>query len=205
MLVNYKSNHIVAAIHNIIRRNLRTPISCKFLLKFTHKLLVAIKQKSPLFLKVKFFPFRGIIRPNRTYETLDPRIKNLVETMNATGQIITVASCEGHGIRSFRPYVYFEATVSVASAINKKLRDDYLLKNGRLHYYWQITGVFNKESSLMFLLESPELNDACNSHLLCLIKFFLFRKKLDKDFLALEALFFEYAKGIGKREEISIN
>lgn len=76
----------------------------------------------------------------------------------------------------------------------------YSLKN-----YWKITGLFNKESSLMFLLESPELDDACNSYLLSFIKIFLFRKKLDKDLLALKNLFFEYAQDIRKHEEISIN
>lgn len=125
--------------------------------------------------------------------------------MNATGQIITVASCEGHGTKSFRPYVYFEATVNVASDINKKLRNDYSLSNGQLHYYWHINGVFNKESSLMFLLESPDLDTACNSHILSFVKFFLFRKKLDKDLLALKNLFVEYAKVTRKREEKSIN
>jgi len=40
MLVNYKLNHIVANIRNTISHNPNTPISCKFLLKFTHNLLV---------------------------------------------------------------------------------------------------------------------------------------------------------------------
>lgn len=125
--------------------------------------------------------------------------------MNATGQIVTIASCQGHGIKSFRPYVYFESTLSVASAINKKLCNEYLLKNHQLHHYWQITGVFNKESSLMFILESPELDSACDSYILSFIKFSLFRKKLDEDLLALKKLFSEYAKDIRKHEEISIN
>lgn len=89
---------------------------------------------------------------------IEPRIKPLVDLMNNTGLIRTVACCEGHGFRSRAPYVYFNSTVEYAQAFERYLRALCWGPDSGLNYDWIITGRFNGECELTFLLHSPALD-----------------------------------------------
>lgn len=87
---------------------------------------------------------------------VEPRIRPLVERMNASGEIQTIASCQGHPAVAVSPYVYFRATIEVASAIEKLLRQSNMRGEQRLSTLWMVDGQFNGEYDLVFTLHSPQ-------------------------------------------------
>lgn len=196
-----KENQLVSHQDNTIKRNSHTPISFKFLLKFTHKLLLAVSFNLAW---LKFFSIQNILCPSKPYDELDPKIKNLVNAMNASSDIKTIASCEGHGIQGFYPYIYFKSSVKTASRITKQLRWNYIKDINCLNHTWILDGKFDQNNELTFLFYSPELNRAAESNFKSLIRFYFFRKKIDQDFHILQKLLFKHTENLRKCKEIPI-
>jgi len=103
-------------------------------------------------------------KKKRPYSEIDFAIAPLVKKMNATGVIRTIASCHGHVCKG-RPYVYFEAPVEIAAAIEQRLRmADYLEESWRSNY-WTIEGCFygdfkgEEKYKIAFVLYSPKHDD----------------------------------------------
>lgn len=96
-----------------------------------------------------------------SYTTIEPGILGLVDAMNATGCIETIASCEGHVSFGRAPYVYFRTTVNMASAIERAIRKSHLTGHGPLDY-WTVVGHFNAEYDLCFRL-SAAMNVSCDA------------------------------------------
>lgn len=124
-------------------------------------------------------------RRRRDYSVIEPKIRPLVEGMNATGVIRTVASCQGHMGLYRSPYVYFKSTVEVAAAIERVLRESSMFDDARLHVSWEVDVLFNEAYELAFSLRSPELEWRSKSFLDVVWYFGLNRKKLDSDLSAL--------------------
>ncbi len=116
---------------------------------------------------------------------IEPKIRPLVEGMNATGVIKTVASCQGH-LGLFRsPYVYFKATVEVAAAIDQVLREAESNDEANTRFGWTVNGMFDADHELTFRLHSPELEWRSRSFLDLAWYFGLNRERLDSDLSAL--------------------
>jgi len=128
----------------------------------------------------------------RRYEEIDPAIKALVDRMNGTGAIRTIASCQGHPIGGYDPYVYFFTEIPVAAAIERHLREIAIRDDPKLHFMWVLEGNFNESYELVFRLYSPKQLDRANSLLNLTPEWFLNRKWLDEDLLSL-ALVIEQA------------
>ncbi|MDO9054236.1 MAG: hypothetical protein Q7U37_09975 [Gallionella sp.] len=126
----------------------------------------------------------------KPYSEIDERIKNLVDTMNATGVITTVASCQGHfgGFVRKPPYVYFKAPVAVAALIEQQLREAAMFDDKRLKAFWLIKGVFDDNYCLTFLLYSPKYEQELTSLVRDAWDCLLNRKNLDADLLNLAAI-----------------
>ena len=125
----------------------------------------------------------------RPYEDIDPAIRPLVDRMNGTGAIRTIASCQGHALQWKAPYVYFHAPVEVATAINRQLRELEYRDDPSLHFFWMITGHFNENHDLVFRLESPQQNKRAGTLLDQMTPVGLMnRRRLDADYLALALL-----------------
>ena len=75
---------------------------------------------------------------------VEPGIRPLVDSMNATGKLRTIGSCEGHktilGVRP--PYVYFKGDLSFAEKFGAELFG-YSITDGKLNYEWSFTGLFH--------------------------------------------------------------
>lgn len=123
----------------------------------------------------------------RLYSEIEPKVKPLVDKMNTTGLIRTVASCQGHGIFGKPPYVYFKAPVSIAASIEQLLREAQVSDDARLQKAWVIEGRFDENYELTFLLHSPEYQEKSHS-LLALAFFWLFRKRIDAELLFLASV-----------------
>jgi hypothetical protein len=84
---------------------------------------------------------------------LEPQIAPLVNAMNASGQIKTLASCHGHW-DGRKPYVYFTCAVALATAFDEILRVGG--ENGLypLNFWWNVIGRFHPERGLVFMLET---------------------------------------------------
>ncbi|NOT15295.1 MAG: hypothetical protein HOP21_06890 [Methylotenera sp.] len=196
-----EKDQAVTALAYTISNNRHTPISCKFLMEYTHKLLVVF---SLYLAKIKSFSIQKVLCPSKPYDELDPKIKNLVMAMNESGGIKTIASCEGHGIRGLYPYVYFKSSVKTASKITKELRQYYTNDVNYLNYTWLIEGKFDQNNNLTFLFYSPELNWASESKFKSLMQFYFFRKKIDQDFHMLQNLLFKHSEKLRECKEIPI-
>ena len=120
----------------------------------------------------------------KPYSEIDEKVKNLVDAMNGTGVITTIASCQGHGIFGKPPYVYFKAPVEIAASIEKLLREIAVLDDVRFQEAWVIEGRFDEAFNLAFVLYSPAYHKKTYS-LWALINFGLLRKRLDSELLAL--------------------
>lgn len=126
-------------------------------------------------------------------KSIDARILPLVETLAAIEGVRTIASCQGHFGRISSPYVYFACPpLPVAEALAQRLDD--LRRSGKLHHWWHITGSFNDENKLCFLLEAPALSD-CNGDLSKFIHYVLLRSKIDQDFSTLKDAF-QHVEGL---------
>lgn len=124
----------------------------------------------------------------RAYSEVEPKVKPLVDKMNATGIIETVASCQGHGFYGKPPYVYFKAPVEIAASIERQLREAAMFDDPGLKTDWIIKGLFDADYKLAFLLYSPEYHEKANSLLWALWFFCLKRKRLDTELLFLTCL-----------------
>ena len=93
------------------------------------------------------------------YSWIEPRVKPLVDAMNSTGVMETIASCEGHYLRDISPYVYFKAPVVLAAALERTLRPETdKPADPRLHYFWTLDGGFNGEYEPSFCIRAPKLD-----------------------------------------------
>lgn len=124
------------------------------------------------------------ITTKRPYSEIEPKVKFLVDKMNATGLIRTVASCQGHGIFGKPPYVYFKAPVNVAASIEQFLREAAISDDLKFQKAWVIEGRFDENYELTFLLHSPTYHEKSYS-LWALAFFWLFRKRIDAELLSL--------------------
>lgn len=113
-------------------------------------------------------------------EYIDPRIRPLCFAMNATGMIRTVASCQGHGVPGSSPYVYFKCSVKLASLIERVLREGGISGQSKLENTWTVTGHFDLDYEITFLLYSPALERRAASPIRSLWYSSLNRKALDK-------------------------
>lgn len=123
-------------------------------------------------------------RAGRPYSTIDPKIALLVDALNETGVIQTIASCQGHARLGKPPYIYFRCPVSVAAAIEKSIRSATLDSKHRLHKFWTLEGRFNNNYELAFCLCVPEYHDKAFSFS-AFVLFGLCRRQLDEDILSL--------------------
>lgn len=125
----------------------------------------------------------------KDYYEIDERVKALVEVINATGQVETIASCQGHGLPFRPPYVYFKTTVEIAATIERKLQEYYTTE--RLNTFWTLQGIFNEQFELCFALHSPRHDERARSIVQSFFAFFWFRRKLDEDLAMFSRLFQE--------------
>jgi len=125
----------------------------------------------------------------RNYYEIEAGVKALVEAMNATGQVETIASCEGHGTTFRPPYVYFKTSVEFAASIERNLRR--CNEGDKLHDYWLIEGMFNGDFQLVFTLHAPRHEEYARSTAKSLFFFWLHRSRLDKDLKTLSYFFHE--------------
>src|ERR1700734_458495 len=96
---------------------------------------------------------KGVIFPGQTpYGENQPRIKPLVDAMNATGVIQTVASCQGHVVGIIDPYVYFRATPDIAGRLERALRACNAANI--LLVPWTLDCNLNDECEILFMLRS---------------------------------------------------
>jgi hypothetical protein len=97
-------------------------------------------------------------RPPRSYSTIDPGIAPLVATMNRTGLMRTIASCEGHRHRGLGPYVVFETSIQIGRKLARLLREDPIAQPPQLFYHWCIEPYFDQDYDIRFRLSSPQLS-----------------------------------------------
>ena len=98
----------------------------------------------------------GIMSDAWRFQPVDPKIWPLVDRMNQSGQIQTIASCEGHFWRTSDPYVYFSCAPAVAETLAGRL--DALKRDGLLYHHWGLEGVFDPGHRLGFVLRSGSLS-----------------------------------------------
>lgn len=126
----------------------------------------------------------------RDYHVIDERVKPLVDAMNSTGLLETIASCQGHVQHGQSPYVYFKTNAEFAAIIERRLREYYA--SDRLNDFWTLQGMFNKKYQLCFLLRAPQHEERSESVIRSFFNFSdFFRLQLDQDFETLTGLFRE--------------
>lgn len=89
---------------------------------------------------------------------IEAKIKALVDAMNATGGIQTVASCEGHWWRRRAPYIYFKGPLNIAQLIERHIRSLCWSENPGSNFDWTVSAQFNEQLDLTFLLHAPFLD-----------------------------------------------
>jgi len=120
----------------------------------------------------------------KSYSEIDEKIKSLVNVMNGTGVITTIASCQGHGFSGKPPYVYFKAPVEIAASIERLLREIAVFDDTKFQENWVIEGRFDERFELAFILYSPAYHERSYS-LWAVTHFGLLRKRLDAELLIL--------------------
>jgi hypothetical protein len=120
----------------------------------------------------------------RPYWVLDPKVAPLVDAMNATGFIQTLASCQGHWQPGNPPYIYFKCSVDVAAALEKSIRKTGMNDGPQLHAHWIVEGCFDASFDLAFRLYAPTYNDDAFS-MSSITRFGIRRKEVDEDLLSL--------------------
>ena len=88
---------------------------------------------------------------------IEPLIRPLVDALNATGRYRTIASCQGHRVVGYAPYVMFEASVEHASRFARLLWEG--VADDSLNYYWALHGIFDNEGCLRFALRADSLEN----------------------------------------------
>ncbi|MHB9043150.1 hypothetical protein [Acidithiobacillus sp.] len=81
---------------------------------------------------------------------IDRGVLPLVMAMNAGGRFRTIASCQGHPLRSQPPYVMFAGGMDDARDLEGRLRKAWAM--GDLHYEWEVEGNFDGFHRLVFSL-----------------------------------------------------
>ena len=147
-------NQWVAFFRYSTKCNLLSLISCKLLKKFTHKLQLAYFKS---FVKTQQSSewdkyHQGRPRPYleaKLLDVVDQNIAGLVEIMNSSPMMHTIASCQGHGFIfvSASPYISFKTDSRIAASIEDELRN-----NIQLNYFWEVTGRFDSSYDLTYIL-----------------------------------------------------
>jgi len=119
---------------------------------------------------------------------IDVKIAPLVEKMNSTGVIHTIASCQGHVLGYRPPYVYFLAPVEIAAAIEQRLREASMLDEPWANTMWVVKGAFDCEYRLCFRLYSPEYDEKCTSMMWAMWLFGFKCRRLDEELRALSRI-----------------
>jgi len=117
-------------------------------------------------------------------QTIEPKIRPLVDALNAIDGVRTIASCQGHATRVSSPYVTFSCLPLVAEQIAARL--DRVRSQGGLHHDWRLSGEFNGENKLCFSLRAPGLRHD-RGNLSVLFAYVLGRQKIDHDLSVLAA------------------
>lgn len=138
------------------------------------------------------------LRNERPYEEIDPAIKPLVDALNRIKGIKTVASCQGHFFGG-TPYVYFNAPVRIAAAIERLLRTAMTADQPKFMLGWSIEGMFNEKYELTFSIRAAYCDASAWSPLYAFWLFVLRRKRLNADFLMLSEYLREKAGHLNKR------
>jgi hypothetical protein len=84
---------------------------------------------------------------------IEPQIASLVNAMNASGYITTLASCQGHW-DGRTPFVYFATSVEVSKSLEKVLRAGGVNGLYPLNFWWNVTENLHPEHGLVFSLET---------------------------------------------------
>lgn len=116
----------------------------------------------------------------RPYSELDPKVAPVVEAMNATEAIRTIASCQGHWQLGKPPYVYFRCSIETAALLERCIRITGHETTPHLHQHWIVEGCFDDQFELAFRLHAPAYDDDAFS-MSSLIRFGLWRKSVDDD------------------------
>jgi len=129
---------------------------------------------------------RGAGRPFSDVDRLgliDRHILPLIRGMNALEGVETFACCQGHGFcgRFSAPYVAFTAPQSVACTFQLALEKEVHTSGKRLKFYWYMDARFREDGELIYSIKAPSLDR----------HFWVRRKHIDKDFLAVLAIFQE--------------
>ncbi|WP_194945225.1 hypothetical protein [Limnohabitans sp. DM1] len=116
---------------------------------------------------------------------IEAKIKTLVDTMNGTGDIETVASCEGHWWGGRAPYIYFKSSAKVAQMIERNIRSVCWSEKSDSNFDWVISAQFNEQFDLTFQLHAPLLDRLSQSvwHSFWALGFR--RNRIDRDFSVL--------------------
>ncbi len=81
---------------------------------------------------------------------IDRGVLSLVVAMNASRRFKTIASCQGHPLRSQPPYVMFSGSLDDGRDLEGRLRKAWAM--GDLHYEWEVEGNFDGFHRLVFFL-----------------------------------------------------
>jgi hypothetical protein len=125
----------------------------------------------------------NIFTKPKNYQIIDEKIKPLVTTMNGTGVIRTIASCQGHGWGWNQPYVYFKASERTAASIDKALRTHTELSAPTRKESWVVEGRFDENHETTYILYSPHYSRIAETSFSSFIYLFLFRKKIDRELI----------------------
>ena len=123
----------------------------------------------------------------RPFGIVESRISLLVDALNAAPCVKTIGSCEGHILRGRAPYVYFSCTTDFAAEIARHIFNPEKGET-KLHAYWSITGIFNEDQKLCFLLDSPQYENDLKRILQPIISSKKLRSHIDEDICTLATL-----------------
>ncbi|WP_146187718.1 hypothetical protein [Limnohabitans sp. T6-5] len=128
---------------------------------------------------------------------IEAKIKTLVDTMNGTGDIETVASCEGHWWGGRAPYIYFKSSAKVAQSIERNIRSFCWSEKSDSNFDWVISAQFNEQFDLTFQLHSPLLDRLSESTWKSIWTLGLHRNRIDSDLSTLTKLLNQIELGGG--------
>lgn len=115
-------------------------------------------------------------------QPVDHKVWPLVDALNQTRKVQTIASCEGHFWRTSDPYVYFRCSPTAAEALAGTL--DTIRWSGALHHYWSLQGVFDTNHRLAFTLRAEGLSHE-RGLLTTFWQYVLRRRRIDDDLVVL--------------------
>lgn len=124
---------------------------------------------------------------------IDAGIRPLVEAMNATGCMKTISSCEGHPRKYYPPYVQFECSPAMAARLEERLRTYRHGNHPRLNADWTVSGHFDENCRLTFVLDVPGYYGVTTTLYGSLKQFLFLRAEVRRDIqtlkLAIQELF----------------